>query len=106
MVAEGCEIAGTVDFSVLFANVTIEEGAVVKDSIVMPGSVIKKGAVVQYAIVAENVTVGENAQVGKRPEETENLDDWGVSVVGMGVKIGNGATVAPKAMIGEDVEEA
>lgn len=106
MVAEGCEIEGEVDFSVLFANVTVEDGAVVKDSIVMPGSVIKKGAVVQYAIVAENVTVEEKARVGKRPEEMENLDDWGVSVVGMGVNIGKGATVEPKAMIGEDVKEA
>ena len=106
MVAEGCEIEGEVDFSVLFANVTVEDGAVVKDSIVMPGSVIKKGAVVQYAIVAENVTVEEKARVGKRPEEMENLDDWGVSVVGMGVNIGKGATVEPKAMIGEDVNEA
>ena len=106
MGAEGCEIEGEVDFSVLFANVTVEDGAVVKDSIVMPGSVIKKGAVVQYAIVAENVTVEEKARVGKRPEEMENLDDWGVSVVGMGVNIGKGATVEPKAMIGEDVKEA
>ena len=106
MGAEGCEIEGEVDFSVLFANVTVEDGAVVKDSIVMPGSVIKKGAVVQYAIVAENVTVEEKARVGKRPEEMENLNDWGVSVVGMGVNIGKGATVEPKAMIGEDVKEA
>ena len=106
MVAEGCEIEGEVDFSVLFANVTVEEGAVVKDSIIMPGSVVKKGAVVQYAIVAENVTVEEKAQVGRRPEEMENLEDWGVSVVVMGVNIGKGATVEPKAMIGEDVKEA
>ena len=55
---------------------------------------------------SENVTVDENARVGKRPEEMENLNDWGVSVVGMGVNIGKGATVEPKAMIGEDVKEA
>ena len=106
MIAEGCEIAGEIDFSVLFANVTVEEGAVVKDSIIMPGSVIKSGAKVQYAIVAENAVIENNATVGKRPEEMKNIDDWGVSVVGAGVTVGKGATVAPKAMVGEDVKEA
>lgn len=106
MIAEGCEIEGEVDFSVLFANVDVEEGAVVKDSIIMPGSVIKSGAKVQYAIVAENVTVESGACVGKRPEDTENLEDWGVAVVGPGVTVGKGACVEPKAMIGEDVKGA
>ena len=106
MIAEGCNIAGEIDFSVLFANVVVEEGAVVKDSIVMPGSVIKAGATVQYAIVAENAVIEKGAVVGRRPEDMENLDEWGVSVVGAGVKVGKGAVVAPKAMIGEDVKGA
>ena len=42
MVTEGCNVYGTVDFSILFAGVTVEEGAIVRDSIVMPGAVIKK----------------------------------------------------------------
>ncbi|MEG2073759.1 MAG: glucose-1-phosphate adenylyltransferase, partial [Angelakisella sp.] len=44
MITEGCEIEGEVDFSILFAGVKVEKGAVVRDSIVMPGSVIKSGA--------------------------------------------------------------
>ena len=64
MISEGCIVEGDVDFSILFAGVTVEKGAVVHDSIIMPGSVIKAGAVVEYSIVAENVVVGENAQVG------------------------------------------
>ena len=106
MITEGCEINGKIDFSVLFANVTVEEGAEVKYSIVMPGSVIKSGAKVQYAIVAENVVIEEGATVGKRPEDVENIDDWGVAVVGPNVKVGKGAGVEPKAMIGEDVKGA
>lgn len=105
MIAEGCEIGGEVDFSVLFANVEVEEGAVVRDSIIMPNSVIKSGAVVQYAIVAENVTVESGATVGARPETMENLDDWGVAVVGAGLNVGENAVVKPKAMISEDVKE-
>mgnify|MGYP000620174725 CR=1 FL=1 len=93
------------DFSVLFANVSIEKGAVVRDSILMPGTVVKKGAVVQYAIVAENAVIEENAVVGERPEDMENLSDWGVAVVGANVCIGAGTRVAPKAMVDEDLPE-
>ena len=104
MVTEGCTIAGNVDFSILFAGVTVEEGAVVRDSIIMPGTVIKKGAVVEYAIVAENCVIGEGAVVGQRPENAENRDNWGIAVVGNGITIGAGAVVAPKAMIDKDVQ--
>ena len=103
MITEGCEIDGDIDFSVLFANVTAEEGAEVRYSIVMPGTVIKKGAVVQYSIVAENAVIDEGAVVGERPENMENVDDWGVAVVGSGVHIGKGAKVAPKAMVDSDI---
>ena len=103
MITEGCEIGGDIDFSVLFANVTVEEGAEVRYSIVMPGTVIKKGAVVQYSIVAENAVIDEGAVVGERPENMENVDDWGVAVVGSGVHIGKGAKVAPKAMVDSDI---
>ena len=75
LISEGGLIEGSVDFSVLFANVSIEKGAVVRDSILMPGTVVKKGAVVQYAIVAENAVIEENAVVGERPEDMENLSD-------------------------------
>ena len=90
LISEGGLIEGSVDFSVLFANVSIEKGAVVRDSILMPGTVVKKGAVVQYAIVAENAVIEENAVVGERPEDMENLSDWGVAVVGANVCIGAG----------------
>lgn len=105
LISEGGLIEGSVDFSVLFANVSIEKGAVVRDSILMPGTVVKKGAVVQYAIVAENAVIEENAVVGERPEDMENLSDWGVAVVGANVCIVAGTRVAPKAMVDEDLPE-
>lgn len=103
MITEGCEIDGSVDFSVLFANVKVEKGANVKYSIVMPGTVIKSGASVQYSIVAENTVIEEGATVGKSPEEMKNIEDWGVAVVGSGVTIGKNAEVAPKSMIDTDI---
>lgn len=106
LVADGCNVCGELEFSILFPGVTVEENAVVTDSIIMPGTVIKKGAVVQYAIVSENTVIGENAVIGARPEDIENKDEWGVAVIGDGVKIGNGVTVRPKAMIDSDIKGA
>jgi glucose-1-phosphate adenylyltransferase len=99
LISDGCSISGAVDFSVLFTDVTVEKGAVVRDSIIMPGAKIKSGAVVQYAILAENVTVGENAVVGGRPEESADLKSWGVAVVASGVVIGSNCAVAAKEMV-------
>lgn len=105
MISEGCIVEGDVDFSILFAGVTVKKGAVVHDSIIMPGSVIKAGAVVEYSIVAENVVVGENAQVGDRPENIEDKANWGVTVIAKGIHIGKNAKVPAKAMIEKDVPE-
>lgn len=103
MVAEGSQIFGEVDYSILFHNATVEEGAKVRYSIVMPGAVVKSGADVEYSIIAENAVIEKDAKVGARPEDIENRDEWGVAVVGEGVTVGEGAVVAPKAMIAEDV---
>ena len=103
LIAGGCEIEGEVDFSVLFSDVVVEKGATVRDSIIMPGTVVRSGAVVQYAIVAENAVIEEGAVVGERPEAMQNLDDWGVAVVGEHITVGKDAVVAPKAMVDTDV---
>ena len=105
MVGEGCCIDGEVDYSILFSNVSIEEGAKVRYSIIMPGTTIKSGAVVEYAIVAENAIIDEGAHVGESPEEIDNLDNWGVTVIGEKVTIGKNAKVKAKEMIDTDVKE-
>ncbi len=103
IITEGCNIYGTIDFSVIFSGVTVAQNAIVRDSIVMPGSVIEEGAIVQYAIISENVTVKSGAVIGKRPEDMDNIDDWGVAVVGDGVTVSSNAVVAPKEMIDKDI---
>lgn len=105
LITEGCNVYGTVDFSILFDSVTVEQGAVVKDSLIMPGAVIKKGASVQYAIVAENSVIGENASVGERPEDVDDLAKWGVTVVGAGLCVGSNAHVGAGIMVREDVKD-
>lgn len=106
LISDGCEVYGNIDLSVLFSGVYIGKGAVVKDSIVMPGSRVEEGAVVQYAIISENTVISKNAVVGARPEDTPNINDWGITVVGDNITIGENVVIPPKAMIDKDVLEA
>lgn len=104
MVADGCNINGSLEFSILFNGVTVKKGACITDSILMPGVVVEEGARVNYAIVSEGTVIGKNAVVGAKPEDTENRDDWGIAVVGENLTIGENAVVPPKAMIDEDIK--
>ena len=61
MITDGCRVYGSVKHSILFAGVTVEEGAQIEDAVVMGGTVIKAGAVVKHCIIAEDVTIEENA---------------------------------------------
>ena len=103
MIAEGSSVDGSVDFSILFAGVTIEKGATVNYSIIMPGTVIKSGAVVEYAIVGSDCVIESGAHIGKSPEQVENRDDWGIAVVGHNVTVSEGKCVEPKQIIGENI---
>lgn len=105
LITGGSHVEGEIDYSILFSNVTVEQGAEVKYSIVMPGAKIKKGAKVQYAMVAENAVIEANAKVGEDPQECEDLGAWGVAVVGPNLTVGENAEVKAKTMITEDVRE-
>ena len=103
MVTEGCNVYGTVDFSILFAGVTVEEGAIVRDSIVMPGAVIKKNSIVEYAIIGEDVVVEENVTIGERPEMIDDKSQWGIAVVGPDVTVSSGTVIKPKQMVAGNI---
>jgi glucose-1-phosphate adenylyltransferase len=100
MITDGCSIQGDVKHSILFAGVTVEEGAVVEDAVIMGNTVIKAGAAVKHCIIAENAVIGENAVVGEISEGNAN-----VATIASGVTIGANAKIAPNAMIYDDVEE-
>ena len=104
LVTEGCEIYGNIDYSILFNNVTVEEGATVDYSLIMPGAVIKKGANVRYAIIAENAVIEENADIGGDPAVV-GTDGWGITVIGAGLSVGKNAKVSANKMIVNDVKE-
>ena len=99
VLAEGCEIYGTVENSVLFSNITVEKGAVIRDSVVMSNCTVKAGARVEYGILDSNVVVGENARIGEHMQDAK-----GIAVVASGVAIGEKMVVESGEMVTEDMK--
>lgn len=105
IIAGGCEIDGELDYSVLFSNVKVGEGAKVDYSIVMPGAVIEPGATVQYAMIAEGAVIKKGAVVGEQPQNCTADKPWGVSVVAPNTTVGENAVISQDVMTTEDVKE-
>jgi glucose-1-phosphate adenylyltransferase len=57
LVADGCEIKGTVENCILFKGVKIDEGAVVKNSILMQDTTIGQNTKINYIIADKKVSV-------------------------------------------------
>ena len=63
LVADGCVLEGEVEDSVLFRQVTVEEGAEVEKCIIMNDCVIGKGAELKYVILDKEITVTPGAKL-------------------------------------------
>lgn len=105
ILGEGTEVYGRIYNSVIGSNVTIEEGATVRDSIIMSGTVVQKDCDVVRAIVAENAVIGEGVRIGYG-DDTINIEypkiyESGLSVVGQNTEIPGGVTIGKNcALIG------
>ena len=94
IVSEGCKIYGTVINSVLFGNVTVMPGAVVRDSVVLNDTYIGAGANVNYAILDSDVKIGDNVVLGG---DRASAPD--VTVIGNGTVIADGEKIEAGSMI-------
>ncbi len=92
LIAEGCEIFGTVRHSVISTGSIVEAGAIVEDSVIMPNVYIQSGAVVRNAIIGEDTVICSGAQVGGA---CENEAERAISVVGKGSRIKENAVIEP-----------
>jgi glucose-1-phosphate adenylyltransferase len=109
-VANGCRIEGRVEHSMLFPGVTVQPGAVVRDSIVMHDVVVGRGAVLDHAILDKDVRVGDGAIVGHGEAGTPNRAcpahlSSGLLVVGKGARLPNDIRVGRNSRIGAFVTE-
>ena len=69
LVADGCTIDGTVENCIIFRDVVVKKGAVVKNSIIMQGTVIEKNAEAHCVITDTDVRITE----GKSLKGTETM---------------------------------
>lgn len=70
LIANGCEIEGIVENSIIFRGVKVKEGAVVKNSIIMQKGEIEAGAHLENVIADKQVRITENQVVvgGMQPK--------------------------------------
>ena len=91
MIGPDSVVSGAVEHSVVSAGVTIEAGAIVRDSVIMHGCRIGAGAVLDRVILDKLVTVGPGARIGcgeSVPNRAQPASlASGVTVVGKGTAI-------------------
>ncbi len=72
MVNQGCIIDGTVEHSVIFTDVEVKKGAVIRDSVVLPNVVVGAGAKLNKVIVGEGVVIPDNLVLGS--PDAQNIE--------------------------------
>ena len=103
IIGEGTEIYGRVYNSVIGCDVTIGEGAEVRDSILMNGTRVGAGSRLYKVIAAENVTIGTGTVLGEGrdiPNETRSdIYRDGLVTLGEETEIPAGVRIGKNVMI-------
>ena len=103
IIGEGSEIYGEVHNSVIGPGVTIQKGAVVRDSIIMRRSTVGAGTKIEKAIIAEQVRIGDNCSIGVGEEAPNvfkpNIYAFGLATIGEDTVIPDGITVGKNTVI-------
>jgi len=81
IISEGGNIDGRIEKSVIFTGVTVDWGAVVRNSIVMPDAHIESGAIIDHAIIGWGARIGKNVIVGEHQDKPVKRE-WQIAVVG------------------------
>lgn len=71
LINEGCTVKGEIEESVLFQGVTVEEGAIVKETVVMPNAVIGKNSYIEKAIVPSGKSIPEGTVITAKGDYDE-----------------------------------
>ncbi|MDO5560483.1 MAG: glucose-1-phosphate adenylyltransferase [Oscillospiraceae bacterium] len=99
LICDGCNVNGSVNSSVVYSGVTIEENVIIDHSVIMPGTVVKSGSIVRYSIIGEESIIENDTVIGAAKDEVSNGQKWDIAVIGHGQTIPSGITVAPGQMI-------
>ncbi len=67
LIADGCEIEGTVENSILFRGVRVKKGAVVKNSILFFNSTVDENSSLNCVVADKNTVIRENVVLSGHP---------------------------------------
>ena len=102
-ITEGCNIYGDIEHSVVANSVTVEKGAVVKDSVIFPGAYISEGAVVEKAIIGEGAIIGKDVEIGVEASDDNPYDSHlathDIVLINNRIKIDDGAKIYKNSMV-------
>jgi len=102
-ISEGCSIDGEVENSIIFHEVTVKEGAVIRNSILMPGVIVEKDARIEYSIIGADTRIGSEVCMGAC-SNIQNPDRHpDITVIGQGLTITGGTVIPAGAMVGESI---
>lgn len=106
---DGCQIYGSVEHSVLSNSVTVEKGAIVKDSVLMPGVTVRAGAYLDKCIVGFSTIIGEGVRAGASvagdsPYINKKICTEGIVVFERGLKIKDHAVIPGNCQIDCDLD--
>ena len=64
LIAEGCEVYGSVRHSVVSTGCRVRKDVVIEDSVIMPNTVIEEGVIIRNAIIGEGCVIRSGAVIG------------------------------------------
>ena len=100
MIADGCVIEGEVENSIIFRNVKVARGTVVKNSIIMSDTTIGENTVIDYSIVDECVNIGKDVKIGEDKQSNK-----GIAVLGRNITVSDGVIVEGGKIIDTDLNK-
>lgn len=104
LVCNGAVIKGTVESSVISSGVTVEKGAVVRNSVIFPNSKIMEDALINLSIVDKDAVIGSRAKVGYGVDFSPNcvhpqLMNTGLTLVEKGSFIPAGSVIGRNCQV-------
>ena len=106
MISSGCIIEGTVVNSVLSPGVHVKKGATVSNAVIFADSTVEEGAVVDLSICDKRVHVGKGAVIGEGPNLTVVNKNFpkhlytGITLIGKEARVPPGVRIGRNCIVG------
>jgi len=70
LINEGCIIEGTLENCVLFSEIRVGKGSIIKNSVILPGATIEENTEIYNAVIMGDITVKSGTKIGFESDTT------------------------------------